>query len=1069
MFSPQGLKQTMVSAKNKVKDAIPDAIKDNEMTRAIKQTTREIGRELGIPQKNTPIWDTSYPSLTTNSDDEDDINGYSTPAPRTPGTPNTPGGGVRSWHTPSAAEESAAAAAAAAGGRAVMVDTHNLLSVVHNPRGDTSVLGIMKGGLSEIGLGWGEDQSEELNEDGQPATQRELPIYLRGLDVSSVQAFLGDTGHLAKKLARRLDPLKVIDELHDSDDDGPDLSKGFDFHHTRTTGNEHGPMTDTPEPTVKAFGDIESCRRIVPERFFDPNFTLADPVIFEELLITDAIASSSPTKSPNVSSRPGGNNHHDGSDEETGVNGTPKAKQQPTQYVDHEDHQETLTQYLDLVEVALLKQIRSKSADFFREFINFQDLAKVVQKGCDEVVVVRRHLQVLKKRHVTDVEDIPVQHRKKENLAKVMELMVHIQTITSIKASIPALVQGSEFSEALKQIHNAKDLIEEHGLRKLTCLKKVTRQLDDLEAKVGERIGEQFVEKMLDYDMQLVDYNCETLLPLTVVLERREANFQKATDNYAMRLLEKVKLTVKHTVSESCADVVRQYTAQKGHANEKMTTTAALAAMSFPQFMSCLSLLFEQVLTVLTQAARAQAFLAANSIQLPIPTPGTAGNPSGVPGEEYTTWRPSALVVACDLAHESVANLLKHRKESNSQLSVPEMKHFWEVCLAFTLELETHTPGKKALALRNGLYSQAQTFIQAKHVGHMSNLATTLDGEKWTEFDVSPQRQQAIDDLAAGKAVLSKSNRGAAANHAGDGAQQSQAAEGVPEAGQAVRDVLLEGSKYKVVWSCLSLLEMLLADLAMAAHFQQLAPELVRTICELLRLINARSRALVLEQGALHSAAHLKGVSSKHLALTSQCLGLVGALLPHVRAALMAQMGRKQHGLLGDVDKIKTELKEHNETILNKFTSIVAALVEEKLAPSINAEDFDKRAKSDAARGQICPFIDGVTKNCAKLHSVLCTVLPSDQLHSVFSMIFNYLDHKIPELFLAVHMNSTKANMLNPASKEFKFPTTPEGQTRLCSELKDLATKLGRLIGDEEGLGFQMHEKYAEKWGITLD
>ena len=41
----------------------------------------------------------------------------------------------------------------------------------------------------------------------------------------------------------------------------------------------------------------------------------------------------------------------------------------------------------------------------------------------------------------------------------------------------------------------------------------------------------------------------------------------------------------------------------------------------------------------------------------------------------------------------------------------------------------------------------------------------------------------------------------------------------------------------------------------------------------------------------------------------SQCLGLVSGLLPHIRAALMAQLPRKQHSLLADLDKIKQDIQ----------------------------------------------------------------------------------------------------------------------------------------------------------------
>ena len=41
----------------------------------------------------------------------------------------------------------------------------------------------------------------------------------------------------------------------------------------------------------------------------------------------------------------------------------------------------------------------------------------------------------------------------------------------------------------------------------------------------------------------------------------------------------------------------------------------------------------------------------------------------------------------------------------------------------------------------------------------------------------------------------------------------------------------VEGKKYRVVWSCLLVIEMIMSDLACAAHFQTLATNVVGKVC----------------------------------------------------------------------------------------------------------------------------------------------------------------------------------------------------------------------------------------------
>lgn len=260
-------------------------------------------------------------------------------------------------------------------------------------------------------------------------------------------------------------------------------------------------------------------------------------------------------------------------------------------------------------------------------------------------------------------------------------------------------------------------------------------------------------------------------------------------------------------------------------------------------------------------------------------------------------------------------------------------------------------------------------------------------------------------------------------------------------------DAEVEGIHYKVVWSCLLLLEMVMDDVACAAHFQTLAANVVSKVAELLRLFNARSTQLVLGAGAIHSAARLKSINAKHLAIVTQCIALVLAILPHLRAALMAQLPAKQHALLCELDKIKADYKAHGEKILSKLVSIIGGIVEHSLAPRIANTDFDVRVKdigkrtaptSDAAKVECCQFLDNVITNTRKMHQVLHVMLPAELLRDVFSRIFAYLDHKVPSLFKAA---------ATAEQTPFSMPATDDGKLQMIEEVAYMARTLNGLPG----------------------
>lgn len=273
----------------------------------------------------------------------------------------------------------------------------------------------------------------------------------------------------------------------------------------------------------------------------------------------------------------------------------------------------------------------------------------------------------------------------------------------------------------------------------------------------------------------------------------------------------------------------------------------------------------------------------------------------------------------------------------------------------------------------------------------------------------------------------------------------------MPSTSTKMPDAEVEGIRYKVVWSCLLLVEMIMTNIEAAAHFQNLASNVVGKVAELLRLFNSRSTQLVLGAGAIHSAARLKSINAKHLSLVTQCLGMIIAILPHVRAALMAQLPAKQHTLLNDLDKIKKEFADHNEKVLNKFVSIIGGIVEHGLAKHIGSIDFDERAKTFSAESGItcCVFLEGVLTNTRKMHQVLSSLLPPEHLQDVFSRIFAFIDQKIPALFVAAADVGSLAGSKPPAqlTAGFSFPVTDAGKKRLLNEVEAVTMSLNALEG----------------------
>lgn len=104
--------------------------------------------------------------------------------------------------------------------------------------------------------------------------------------------------------------------------------------------------------------------------------------------------------------------------------------------------------------------------------------------------------------------------------------------------------------------------------------------------------------------------------------------------------------------------------------------------------------------------------------------------------------------------------------------------------------------------------------------------------------------------------------------------------------------------------------------LEISFSFAPVTTDVIVKAVELLKLFDTRTKQLVLGAQAIQSAARLKSISAKHLAVTAQSISLLVALLPHLRAALLAQLPPKHHIQLLELDRVSHTLIDHHGQVI---------------------------------------------------------------------------------------------------------------------------------------------------------
>lgn len=289
----------------------------------------------------------------------------------------------------------------------------------------------------------------------------DLPKELTNMDLSQVESYLRKCGLLAyqfdkyckqqqeqesqQQQQQQEDDIQTItkkdnrlnQEFEDEHDVNDELGHNDNDNNDYVTNNDE---EDEEEDIIQHPNDEDDIAiSMIPEIFFSPYFDLTDPKTFESLLVlNDDDADMDENE-----------NEHDNNTKSASNNLPTLNLPKP----------EKLTQYLDIIELSLLNQVRSKSNSFFRETNRFSYLKSLVADLVDEVKALRESLDVIKQRSVTEVELIPILDRRRRDIRVLGRVLDEIGHVLDVKSSVVGLIGSGDYLGAVEAIHKARSLL----------------------------------------------------------------------------------------------------------------------------------------------------------------------------------------------------------------------------------------------------------------------------------------------------------------------------------------------------------------------------------------------------------------------------------------------------------------------------------------------------------------------------------------------------------------------------------------------------------------------------------
>ncbi|KAL5529345.1 hypothetical protein ACEPAG_5330 [Sanghuangporus baumii] len=350
-----------------------------------------------------------------------------------------------------------------------------------------------------------------------------------------------------------------------------------------------------------------------------------------------------------------------------------------------------------------------------------------------------------------------------------------------------------------------------------------------------------------------------------------------------------------------------------------------------------------------------------------------------------------------ELAHSRTSRILAMRSEQHATLDLSEFLGVFNETWNFVIRTETICR-RMIVGLRGVAVSQAKTFLQTMHQNRISQSAKFVEEEHWSAVDVT-SNTQALVNVIIDSAV--RDSPELVVPQTSSLPPSPSQTNGIHPQTTSSKHLLIEDRKYFAVSATLNMFGLLIDYLKIIVNLSLLTTDAVGRVIEFLKAFNSRTCQVVLGAGAMRSAG-LKNITAKHLALASQSLSIVIALIPYVRECFRRHLNPKQAVMLVEFDKLKRDYQEHQQEIHSKLIAIMGDRLSAH-CKTLQTVDWS------ASRDVVNEYMTLLVKETITLHKVLSRYLQESALEFIMSQVFAAINHRLSEEYGKIDLPNQEA------------------------------------------------------------
>ncbi|XP_053613187.1 vacuolar protein sorting-associated protein 54 [Plodia interpunctella] len=644
--------------------------------------------------------------------------------------------------------------------------------------------------------------------------------------------------------------------------------------------------------------------------------------------------------------------------------------------------QETLSTYLDVIEMKISKQVAQKSDAFFHAMLSHDTIMEQMARAVKTVRRTRQNITEVKENLTASPLKLVSLTKTHKNLSNVQELMKLMATVQQTQPMIQLLLSTSDYVAALDLISSTQKVLSTR-LSGIQAFRHLSPQLTEMKRLIHKMLSNEFQRFLVtdlnrpSHDELEVPERDKVVSIVSGILRLKEFDF---LDTFKAEAMTSIQATIKQAVIEIVAE---------RDGNTEIVLRGSNADNAWLLCNEGITFLEKVTPNLITLFKR---LLSLNNLILDISQmEDVTGN------ESEETWTPEELanveeklkkivVSLSDYCNERCANLIVTRTDKDYVFSdLSQLSVLSQLIDQFSIECEKIT-GHNSNAMKLALRSFAMKYIQNLHAEKRSQLTASLNFERWKPAEVPHDLQSIVDKIC----------------EQGEIPSSLQCDIGKSEG----KHLIINKENYSVVATVQLLMKILLEYCDATKQSPVIVQYLVHCMLELIRLFNSRCCQLVLGAGAIQSAG-LKTISTSNLALVSRSLQVILWLLPLIKHHL-----EKLHAhelSLNGFSNIESDILSHKKEIENKICLIVSNM----LISQLTGWDAKPPVPSQTFRN--------ISKHLVKLHEALIDILPIEQIRTIYKRVHDNFKDKLRDQLAKMNIVANGSPQHGVVTSELTF------------------------------------------------